>query len=58
MTKPRFFALTRRRHFALTMGTAVTVLVTAIFLVGVPPLPAAAGVVIAVSWLLWRAPAV
>ncbi|MGH7933143.1 MAG: hypothetical protein ACREQN_08225 [Candidatus Binataceae bacterium] len=57
MTIPRLSALTRHRHLALTIGTGVTVLVTAIFLVGVPPIPAVAGVVLAVSWLLWRTPA-
>jgi len=31
-------------------------LLTAIFLAGAPPIPAVAGVVLAVTWLIWRAP--
>jgi hypothetical protein len=57
MTKSPLTALTRHRHIALTIGTGVIALVTAIFLVGVPPIPAVAGVAIAVTWLVWRAPA-
>ncbi len=57
MTRPRITPLTRSRHIALTVGTGVLGLLTAIFLVGAPPIPAVAGVVIAVGWLIWRAPA-
>jgi hypothetical protein len=57
MTKPRLLPLTRHRSIALTVGTGAIGLVTAIFLVGVPPIPAAAGVTLAVAWLIWRAPA-
>jgi len=57
MNKPRLITLTRHRQIALTIGTGVIALVTVIFLVGVPPIPAVAGVAIAVTWLVWRAPA-
>jgi hypothetical protein len=57
MTKQHLTTLTRHRHITLTIGTGVIALVTAIFLVGVPPIPAVAGVAIAVTWLVWRAPA-
>jgi len=56
MTKPRITPLTRNRHIVLTIGTGVIALLTAIFLVGAPPIPAVAGVTLAVSWLIWRAP--
>jgi hypothetical protein len=48
--------LTRNRHIALTIGTGAIALLTAIYLIGAPPLPAVAGVVLTVSWLIWRAP--
>ena len=57
MTKPRLITLTRHRHIALTIGTGVIALVTAIFLIGAPPIPAVAGVGLTVTWLVWRAPA-
>jgi hypothetical protein len=57
MRKPFLNPLTRHRHIALTIGTGVMALLTAIFLVGAPPIPASAGVAIAVTWLIWRAPA-
>ena len=49
--------LTRSRHTALTLGTGVIAALTAIFLIGAPPIPVATGVVLAVGWLIWRAPA-
>ncbi|HUY17733.1 MAG TPA: hypothetical protein VMV15_00790 [Candidatus Binataceae bacterium] len=49
--------LSRSRYIALTVGTGAMGLVTAIFLVGAPPIPAAVGVVLAVAWLIWRSPA-
>ena len=49
--------LTRHRHIALTLGTGVMAALTAIFLIGAPPIPVAAGVALAVGWLIWRAPA-
>jgi hypothetical protein len=57
MSKPRITPLTRNRHIVLTLGTGVIALLTAIFLVGAPPIPAVAGAILAVSWLIWRAPA-
>lgn len=57
MTKPPLIPLTRSRYIALTVGTGAMGLLTAIFLVGAPPIPAAVGVVLAVAWLIWRAPA-
>ena len=57
MTKPRITPLTRNRHIVLTIGTGAIALLTAIFLVGAPPIPAVAGTILAVSWLIWRAPA-
>jgi hypothetical protein len=49
--------LARNRHIALTLGTGAMAALTAIFLIGAPPIPVAAGVVLAVGWLIWRAPA-
>ena len=57
MTRPQITPLTRNRHIVLTVGTAVIALLTAIFLIGAPPIPAVAGAAIAVAWLVWRAPA-
>ncbi len=57
MRKPFLNPLTRHRHIGVTIGTGVVALLTAIFLVGAPPIPAAAGVALAVTWLIWRAPA-
>jgi hypothetical protein len=57
MRKPFLPPLTRHRHIVLTIGTGVLALVTAVFLVGAPPVAATAGVAIAVTWLIWRAPA-
>jgi hypothetical protein len=49
--------LTRNRHIVLTLGTGAMAAVTAIFLIGAPPIPVAAGVGLAVGWLIWRSPA-
>ncbi len=49
--------LTRHRHIVLTLGTGAMAALTAIFLIGAPPIPAAAGITLAVGWLIWRAPA-
>lgn len=48
--------LTRRRHRELIVGTGVMAFLTAVFLAGAPPIPAAAGVALSVGWLIWRAP--
>jgi hypothetical protein len=48
--------LTRNRHIVLTLGTGAMAAVTAIFLIGAPPIPVAFGAVLAVGWLIWRAP--
>ena len=58
MMKPQLIPLTRSRHFVVVLATGAMGLVTAIFLVGAPPIPAVIGVVLAVGWLLWRTPAV
>lgn len=50
-------ALSRSRYFAVTLAAGVIGVVSAIFLVGAPPIPAIAGVALAVGWLVWRAPA-
>lgn len=58
MMKPQLIPLTRPRHIVVVLATGAMGLVTAIFLVGAPPIPAVIGVVLAVGWLLWRTPAV
>jgi hypothetical protein len=57
MTNNRITALNRSRYLVLTITAALVAAVSAVFLVGAPPIPAAIGVVIAVTWLVWRAPA-
>ena len=57
MNTNRIAALGRQRYLVLTISAAVAAAVSAIFLVGAPPLPAGVGVVVAVGWLIWRAPA-
>lgn len=47
----------RNRYLAITIGTGVIALLTAIYVIGAPPIPAIAGVVLTVAWLIWRAPA-
>jgi hypothetical protein len=48
--------LPRNRHIVLTLGTGVMAGLTAIFLIGAPPIPVVAGVALAVGWLICRAP--
>jgi hypothetical protein len=57
MRKPFSNPLTRHRHIVLTLGTGAMALLTAVFLIGAPPIPTVAGVAISVTWLIWRAPA-
>lgn len=57
MRKPFPSPLTRHRYLALTLGTGVMAALTAIFLIGAPPIPAAVGIALAMGWLIWRAPA-
>ena len=57
MRKPFLNPLTWHRYIAVTIGTGVMALLTAIFLADAPPIPAVAGVALAVTWLIWRAPA-
>ncbi len=52
----RINPLSKNRHIAITIGTEVIALISAIYLVGVPSIPAVAGVGLAVTWLIWRAP--
>jgi len=55
--RPDLPSLSRPRYLALTIAAGVIGVISAVFLVGAPPIPAAAGVAIAVGWLIWRAPA-
>ena len=50
-------ALSRSRYMAVTIAAGVIGVLSAVFLVGAPPIPAVAGVALAVGWLIWRAPA-
>jgi hypothetical protein len=56
MSEPTLPPITRNRRIVLTLGAGVLTLVTAIFLVGAPPIPATAGVALAAGWLIWRTP--
>jgi hypothetical protein len=56
MTKPSWTSLPRSRHIALTIGAGVIAALTAVRIVGAPPIPAAVGIAIAVAWLIRRAP--
>lgn len=47
--------LSRQRYFALTAMAAVAAAAGAIMF-GAPLIPVSIGVVVAVSWLIWRAP--
>ena len=49
-------ALSRPRYLAVTIAAGLIGVISAIFLVGAPPVPAVAGVALAVGWLVWRAP--
>jgi hypothetical protein len=55
--KPHLVPLPRPRYIVMALATGAMALLTAIFLVGAPPIPAVIGVVLAVGWLLWRTPA-
>ena len=55
--KPNLPALSRSRYLTLTIAAGVIGILSAVFLVGAPPIPATAGVAIALGWLIWRAPA-
>ena len=48
--------LSRQRYFALTAMAALAAAAGAVMF-GAPLIPASIGVVVAVSWLIWRAPA-
>jgi membrane associated rhomboid family serine protease len=52
----RITVLGRQRYFALTITAAVAAGVGALMF-GAPLIPAGIGVVVAVGWLIWRAPA-
>jgi hypothetical protein len=56
MTARRIIPLARSRYIVLTAGAAVIAGITAVLVVGAPPVPAAVGIAIAVTWLWWRAP--
>jgi hypothetical protein len=53
----RISPLNRQRYIALTIGAGAIAAISAIFLVGAPPIPAAIGITVAVAYLLWRTPA-
>ena len=53
----RVVEMGRQRYIALTIGAGIIGAISAIFLVGAPPIPAVLGVTIAVAYLIWRAPA-
>jgi hypothetical protein len=48
--------LSRQRYFALTITAAIAAAAGAIMF-GAPLIPASVGVLVAVGWLFWRAPA-
>ena len=54
--KPDVRPLSRSRYVAVTLAAGTIGILSAIFLVGAPPIPAVAGVALAVGWLIWRAP--
>ncbi len=56
MTK-RIIPLERGRYIAVTISAGLIGAISAIFLVGAPPIPALVGVGLAVAWLIYRAPA-
>lgn len=56
MGNNRITVLGRQRYFALTITAAVAAGVGALMF-GAPLIPAGIGVVVAVGWLIWRAPA-
>ena len=50
--------MTKQRHIAVTLGTGSIAAVTAIWLLGAPPIPAALGITVVVLWLIRRGPIV
>ncbi len=52
MNKSTVIPLARHRHVTLVGATAAIALVTAVFLIGAPPIPAVLGVSLAAGWLL------
>ena len=56
MRRPLPNPLTKHRRIVLTLGTGAMAALTAIFLIGAPPIPVATGVALSVGWLIWRAP--
>jgi len=52
----RVTLLTRQRYIAVTIAAGAIGAVSAYF-IGAPPIPATAGIAIAIGWLIWRAPA-
>jgi hypothetical protein len=49
--------LSRGRYIAVTIAAGLLGSISAIYFVGAPPLPATIGMALAVTWLIWRAPA-
>ncbi len=56
MNRAPLLQLGRQRYIAITIGAGIVAAISAVFLVGAPPIPALAGVVLAVGWLIYRAP--
>jgi len=56
MTGKNIVPLSRQRYIAVTLSAGLIGAISAIFLVGAPPIPAIVGVAVAVGWLIWRAP--
>jgi len=56
MITRRAINLSRGRYIAVTIAAGILGSISAIYFVGAPPIPAAAGMALAVTWLIWRAP--
>jgi hypothetical protein len=54
--KANLYSMSRQRYIAVTVAAGLIGVLSAIFLIGAPPVPAVAGVGLAVGWLIWRAP--
>ena len=55
MNSIRIKPMARVRYLTITVGAAAIAALTAV-LIGAPPVPAVAGIGLALAWLIWRAP--
>lgn len=55
MIKP-IIPLARGRYIVVTISAGLICAISAIFIVGAPPIPALLGVCLAIAWLIYRAP--